>query len=241
MGAAPSKPEQVQPATLELNQQIIERLRLLDLENRRRKNPDALSSCEKGYVVVEADEHHESPPPKYSSSSSASHDLSISEVQHWSHSLLQDPKNRLAVRAFTANPANAILSSRAARLHDIQTFNVTIPLEGSPVTNQRASGRCWLFAATNVFRVALMRKYSLKDFELSQAYLFFWDKLEKANYFLENVLDTVDEPLDGRLMQALMSSPVGDGGQWDMVANLVSSPLKLLISSLQKINTYLQY
>ncbi len=89
------------------------------------------------------------------------------------------------------------------------------------MTNQRSSGRCWLFASTNVFRIALMKKHNLKEFELSQAYLFFWDKLEKANYFLESVLDTVDEPLDGRLLQALMSSPVGDGGQWDMVANLV--------------------
>ena len=66
-----------------------------------------------------------------------------------------------------------------------------------------------------------MRRYNLKEFELSQSYLFFWDKLEKANYFLEQILDTTDEELDGRLVQALMSSPVGDGGQWDMVANLV--------------------
>lgn len=66
-----------------------------------------------------------------------------------------------------------------------------------------------------------MRRYNLKEFELSQSYLFFWDKLEKANWFLEQVLDTVNEDLDGRLMQSLMGGPVGDGGQWDMVANLV--------------------
>ena len=66
-----------------------------------------------------------------------------------------------------------------------------------------------------------MRKHNLKNFQLSQSYLFFWDKLEKANYFLENILDTVEEPLDGRLVQRLMLDPVGDGGQWDMVANLV--------------------
>ena len=66
-----------------------------------------------------------------------------------------------------------------------------------------------------------MRRYNLKEFELSQSYLFFWDKLEKANYFLEQILDTTDEELDGRLVQTLMASPVGDGGQWDMVANLV--------------------
>jgi len=66
-----------------------------------------------------------------------------------------------------------------------------------------------------------MRKHNLKEFELSQAYLFFWDKLEKANYFLEQILDTVSEDLEGRLVQRLLSQPVGDGGQWDMVVNLV--------------------
>jgi bleomycin hydrolase len=113
------------------------------------------------------------------------------------------------------------LTQRPAVVGDIQNFNTRIPLEGSPVTNQRSSGRCWLFASTNVFRVALMKKYNLKEFELSQAYLFFWDKLEKANYFLENILDTIEEPVDSRVMQALLASPVSDGGQFDMVANLV--------------------
>ena len=66
-----------------------------------------------------------------------------------------------------------------------------------------------------------MRRHKIKELELSQAYLFFWDKLEKANYFLESILDTLGEPEDGRLLKALMSSPVGDGGQWDMVRALV--------------------
>lgn len=66
-----------------------------------------------------------------------------------------------------------------------------------------------------------MKKHNLKEFELSQAYLFFWDKLEKANWFLEQVVDTISESLDSRIVQELLSSPVGDGGQWDMVANLV--------------------
>lgn len=66
-----------------------------------------------------------------------------------------------------------------------------------------------------------MAKYRLSEFQLSQSYLFYWDKIEKANYFLENILDTVSEPLDSRIVQELLSSPVSDGGQWDMVANLV--------------------
>jgi bleomycin hydrolase len=67
-----------------------------------------------------------------------------------------------------------------------------------------------------------MKKHNLKEFELSQAYLFYWDKLEKANFFLEQAIDTASEDLEGRLVQALMDGPVGDGGQWDMVANLVN-------------------
>ena len=130
-------------------------------------------------------------------------------------------QNRLALSALSATDPHQVLTQRAATIADTQNFNVKISLEGAPITNQRSSGRCWLFASTNVFRVAIMKRYNLKEFELSQAYLFFWDKLEKCNYFLEQILDTVAEPLDGRLVQRLMSGPVNDGGQWDMVANLV--------------------
>ena len=66
-----------------------------------------------------------------------------------------------------------------------------------------------------------MKRYRLETFELSQAYLFFWDKLEKANWFLEQVIDTAGEDLEGRLVQALLGDIVSDGGQWDMVYNLV--------------------
>lgn len=66
-----------------------------------------------------------------------------------------------------------------------------------------------------------MRRYKLKDFELSQAYLFYWDKLEKANYFLEQILDTTEEDLESRTVQTLLQGPISDGGQWDMAANLV--------------------
>ena len=67
-----------------------------------------------------------------------------------------------------------------------------------------------------------MKRYNLDKFELSQQYLFFWDKVEKANFFLESILETVDEPIDSRLVSSLTASPVGDGGQWDMISNLVS-------------------
>lgn len=66
-----------------------------------------------------------------------------------------------------------------------------------------------------------MKAYQLKEFELSQAYLFYWDKIEKSNWFYEQIIATADEDLSGRLVQKLLEDPVTDGGQWDMVANLV--------------------
>ncbi|KAK5955350.1 bleomycin hydrolase [Knufia fluminis] len=66
-----------------------------------------------------------------------------------------------------------------------------------------------------------MKKHNLKDFELSQSYLFFWDKLEKANWFLEQIIDTTEQDLDSRLVQELLKAPVNDGGQWDMANNIV--------------------
>lgn len=155
------------------------------------------------------------------SSSNREH-VSGAKIQDYIHQVLKDPKNRLGYSALsTANPAT-VLEKPSAILKDTQYFNLAIPFEGSPVTNQRSSGRCWIFAACNVFRIAIQQKYDIQSFELSQNYLFFWDKVEKANYFLESVLDTVEEDVDSRIVGALMASPVGDGGQWDMVVNLVA-------------------
>jgi bleomycin hydrolase len=120
---------------------------------------------------------------------------------------------RLAISALNGASPKTVLASPAARIAEQHVFNVKIPFEGGPVTNQRQSGRCWLFASTNVFRVALMQKYGLEAFELSQAYLFFWDKLEKSNWFLEQVISTADMDLDSRLVQTLMQEPLSDGGQ----------------------------
>ncbi|KAL9010646.1 MAG: hypothetical protein Q9173_004445 [Seirophora scorigena] len=178
------------------------------------------SSLEKDYVYIKDRPSKMSQPaaPEYRSHPPT---LAISATEQWEKELMQDPKNRLALSALSANNASTILTQRSTVVGDTQNFNVKIALEGAPITNQKSSGRCWLFAATNVFRVAIMKRYNLKEFELSQAYLFYWDKLEKANYFLEQILDTVDEDLEGRLIQTLLAAPVGDGGQWDMVANLV--------------------
>ena len=101
------------------------------------------------------------------------------------------------------------------------TYSDVISTEMSKVTNQKASGRCWGFAGLNLMRISLAEKYNLKDFEFSQNYFMFCDKLEKSNYFLENILNTFDEAYDSRLMMYLLDSPIQDGGQWDMFVNLI--------------------
>ena len=99
------------------------------------------------------------------------------------------------------------------------TFDVEVK-QGERCDQER-SGRCWMFASLNTMRYRVIRRYGLKTFELSQAYPLFWDKLEKCNWFLANILDTLDEPLDGRLVSYLLSDPICDGGQWDMFRSLV--------------------
>jgi len=130
-----------------------------------------------------------------------------------------EPANRLALNAVTKNGIAAVALNRDVVARVAHTYSHLI--ETPEATNQKSSGRCWLFAGLNTLRLAAREQMKLEKFELSQAYLMFWDKLEKANYFLESILDTLDEPLDGRLVMWLLANVIPDGGQWDMFVNLV--------------------
>lgn len=90
------------------------------------------------------------------------------------------------------------------------------------ITNQKSSGRCWGYAGLNLFRIYLGRKHDLRNFEFSQTYFMFWDKLEKSNYFFNSIIKTANKPWDSRLMMHLLDSPIQDGGQWDMWVNLIN-------------------
>ena len=94
-------------------------------------------------------------------------------------------------------------------------------LDDWKVTAQMKSGRCWLFATLNLFRVGAMKKMNLKNFEFSQAHIHFWDKFERANHLLEAIIETADRPVDDRTIHFLLSDPIGDGGQWNMAMNLI--------------------
>ena len=118
-------------------------------------------------------------------------------------------KSELSSVAFSSKGANAMR----------QKFSVEVPtLE---VTNQKSSGRCWLFAATNVLRERIAQARNLENFELSQSYLAFWDKFERCNYFLESILETAALPTTDRTVMHILSTGVHDGGQWDMAISLI--------------------
>ena len=91
------------------------------------------------------------------------------------------------------------------------------------MTDQKQSGRCWIFACLNLMRVPFMKKYNLEEFEFSQTYLFFWDKVERANYLLNAFVECArkKETYEGRLIHHLLFNPSEDGGQWDMLTNII--------------------
>ena len=90
------------------------------------------------------------------------------------------------------------------------------------ITDQKSSGRCWLFTGLNVLRAAAISKWDLGEFQFSQNHCFFWDQLEKANLFLQAIIDTRDKPASDREVDWLFEHPIGDGGTFTGVANLVT-------------------
>lgn len=98
----------------------------------------------------------------------------------------------------------------------------SIDIETLPVTNQKSSGRCWIFAGCNVLREIIAKKYELKEFELSQNYVAFYDKLEKCNYLMESLIELRNNPLlDERTLDTLLQRGIEDGGQWDLFVNII--------------------
>ena len=148
--------------------------------------------------------------------------------------------------AVTHNVIHASLETRKSAVENTPVFS--LDLTKDKVTNQKASGRCWMFAALNTFRHKMISSFQLEDFELSQAHTFFWDKYEKSNWFLEQVIATADQELTSRKVAFLLQTPQQDGGQWDMVVSLFEKygvvpksvyPESISSSNSRELNTYL--
>lgn len=147
--------------------------------------------------------------------------ISAESLKNFQHDLHSQAKHRVIGRTVAKNGILASSYDLDAVTDDLnRTFS--IDLNVGKVADQKRSGRCWMFAALNTMRHAMKAKFNLEpDFELSQNYTFFWDKLEKANYFYENVLKTADLPTSDRKVSWLMTTPQQDGGQWDMMMGII--------------------
>ena len=146
-------------------------------------------------------------------------EISPKMVKKLRTSVKMDPHTRAMYNAVTGNDVSSLALNRDIVNSHNEIFSHKIKTKG--ITNQKSSGRCWLFAGLNVMRPEVVERHKLKSFEFSQNYLAFYDKLEKANCFLERVIRLRDKDIDDRTLEIHLRNPIPDGGYWESVVNLV--------------------
>jgi bleomycin hydrolase len=155
----------------------------------------------------------------HAAAASADGQLTPQLVTELRHAFQSNPTYKLAMNAVTQTPVDDVALNRDVVTNTDFTFSHW--LDDWAVTHQKQSGRCWMFAGLNLLRVGAMKKMKLKEFEFSQNYTLFWDKIERANYFLEAIIETAARPVDDRSVAFLLAEPLNDGGQWNMFVNIV--------------------
>ena len=147
--------------------------------------------------------------------------LTLQQIQNYQNQFNDDPTNVVLQNVISKNKFPDLAINRIQAHTDQHIFSDKTEPRVS-VTNQKSTGRCWMFAGLNIIRRELIKKYNLpSDFELSQSYLFFWDKLERMNYNLECIIDSSELSINDRLVNTILTDPLCDGGQWDMFVNLI--------------------
>lgn len=146
--------------------------------------------------------------------------ITAEQLEAFSEHYNADPVRKLATTALSKSDMSDVAYVSAGASQMRHKFSIEIPTLA--VTNQKKSGRCWLFASLNLLREKIAKEKGLASFELSQSYAAFWDKFERANFFLEAIIETVALPTDDRVVAHILSTGVHDGGQWDMFKNLVA-------------------
>ena len=150
---------------------------------------------------------------------SAEGGISAEMLSEISKGYVGDAKDKAIKNAlFGTSIATLSVNSENAAMIDTD-FTYRVKTKG--ITDQQSSGRCWLFTGLNVLRAKMIDKYDLPGMEFSQNYLFFYDQLEKANLFLQGVIDTKDLPFEDRKVDWLFTNPLSDGGQFTGVSNLI--------------------
>ncbi|MDR0765809.1 MAG: C1 family peptidase [Odoribacteraceae bacterium] len=134
-------------------------------------------------------------------------------------SFVRDPATRAIQNVLTNDKnirENALDRERQGKVDHYFKYRVTV----RGITDQKSSGRCWMFTSMNVLRPGVMEKYRLNAFDFSHNYLYFWDIFEKSNLFLENMIATAGKPMDDRGVTEFFKNPVNDGGVWNLYYNL---------------------
>lgn len=146
-------------------------------------------------------------------------DISHKLIRKFRKNFEADSHNRMALNAVSRGNLQEIAIRRD--ILNTAAFDFTYEVETANITDQKRAGTCWLFAELNWLRTLMQKEHNIKDIEFSENYLIFWDKFEKANFFLENIIRLRDRPIDDREMHHILSNPNPDGGEWHLIANLI--------------------
>lgn len=145
--------------------------------------------------------------------------IELSNLNEYKKNYKKNKKNDILMSAITNNGLNNVAFNKESIQKSKNIFSINV--KTGKVCNQKQSGRCWLFAGLNTLRNKIINDKKLNDFEFSQVYLTFYDKLEKANFFLNQIVKTKDLELTSREVQFLLESAISDGGEWSYFTNLV--------------------
>ena len=130
------------------------------------------------------------------------------------------PATKTLQTAISGNDINKLAANHNnPNAHDVYFSN---RVNSKGITDQKSSGRCWLFTGLNVLRSKVIAKYNLSEFTFSQNYCFFYDQLEKSNLFLQAIIDTKDKEMTDKTVEWLFKNPLSDGGQFTGVVNIIS-------------------
>ena len=165
--------------------------------------------------------------------------INSTQVNGWMNEFAKQPEHLLASNLMYANGINAVALKPQSDSYTSFDFEINLPSQIA--SNQYMSGRCWLFAAVNLIREGICGSLELDYLDLSQSYLAFWDKFERANFFLECIIDTIDQDVESRYVHYFLTNVIADGGQWDMAKNIIEKygivPKTVFPDSMNSANT----
>ena len=156
-----------------------------------------------------------------SAASLSAQNLNEKDIREIRASFSPDPSTRAIQNILTEDKdlkANALNRELQGKIDHYFKYRVNV----KGITDQKSSGRCWMFTSMNVLRPSIMEKYGVSHFEFSYNYSYFWDLFEKANLFLENIIATAGKELDDREVTEYFKSPLDDGGVWNLYYNIAS-------------------